>query len=226
MKCFLAILFVASAALAMPNNHHHHHHGGPSTHPGHPHAPHMSHELWQFAEDLGDFQELYPMEQIEAIVQSYFQDESFQATLAFLASPDFERIIRTIGETTEIEAVHNYIINADWPWIHHTITNMMARMEANKGISGRNTPTGGFSGCLDAVVAVLPREQLRALFDEKMEIRPVFRAVVEIFTSQEFKGLITNVKNSPVINAQFELLAEHGFNVGKVFTTALAFFGL
>lgn len=188
----------------------------------------MPRELRELMVDLMDFQRLYPMEQLEQIIMNHWEDAELHATIDFMHSFEFENIMMTIGESPEFAAIGEYMENANWPWIHHVMIEAIETMEAkSRGLTSRNTgATGGLSALLDAVVAVLPREELRALFNEKMETRATFRAVVEILTSDEMKGLLTNVKTSEVLREQFQTLATRGIDMEKVYTTTLAFFGL
>lgn len=65
-------------------------------------------------------------------------------------------------------------------------------------------------------MAVLPRDELRALFDEKMQNNEVFRAVIEILTSDELRQLIANVKNSEALLPLFEEIESHGIHHEKI----------
>lgn len=226
MKCFLAVVFLATAAFALPD------YGYPRPpmdhqlgHPHRPHQPQVSHELLELISDMMDFQKLLPLRQIERIVYQHLEDPALIATLEFLETPEFEQIAITIGNSSEIAAVEHYLESADWPWIHNVAIEAIDRMLAQKRIASRQTVSGGLNGLLDAIVAVLPKQQLRALFEEKMETRAVFRAVVDILTSVEFKGLIRNVKQSPVLRTQFELLAAQGIDIEKICETAKSLFG-
>lgn len=75
---------------------------------------------------------------------------------------------------------------------------------------------GGLSGFLQEVIAILPLEKLRQLYEEKMQNSAVFRSVMEIVTSAELKTLIQDAKNSPRIQKQLEILLEHDVDVVKI----------
>lgn len=236
MKCFLIIAFLATATFAMPqhggpgarppmNGPHHGH--GPNYRPPRPQRPQFSPEMREMIMDLMDFQRLYPVAELEQIILTFIQDDSFRATMSFLETAEFEQIVKTIAESSEIEAVVQFVKNADWPFLHKIAVEAIKRAElSHKAVVSRNTVTGGLDAFLDAIVAVLPKEQLHALFEEKMAKNSVFAATVEIFRSEEFRGLVQNVKNSPVISAQFQLLADNGINFQKIYNTTKAFFGL
>lgn len=223
MKYFVAIVLLATAALAWP-------HQGPAVRPPGPPMeldfPEISPELYELIGDLMDFQSLYPVREFKRIARAAFKDEAFRATIEYLHTPQFHAIVETIMESSEIEAIANYTMNADWPWLNKSFDDAIRMVEAEgKGVSARNTGAGGLDAFLDAIVAVLPREQLRALFDEKMAKGSVFRACIDILTTEEFKGLLENAHNSPVLRAQFQLLAAQGINVEKIVQTNMAFFG-
>lgn len=85
--------------------------------------------------------------------------------------------------------------------------------------------SGGLNGLLDAIVAILPKEQLRALFDDKMQNRPVFRAVVEIVTSDELMALIDAAHQSSEIRTLFGRLLNHGIDMEKIVSLRFALVG-
>lgn len=72
---------------------------------------------------------------------------------------------------------------------------------------------------------MLPKEDLRALFDEKMENSDVFRAVVEIVSSDEVRQLVENVRNSESLRPLFERIEENGIHAAKLKELLLALFG-
>lgn len=223
--CLIAVI---GAAVAKPHgppppNHHDHGHG---EHHIHQIPPQME----AFLNDIADFQALYPMHEIRQIVRQHFKDGSLRATLQFLRTPEFQQTMMSIAESAEMEAIAVYMASADWPWLNQVFVEAIDEMEEeNKDVAvvanARNMPSEGLNGLLDAIVAVLPKEQLRALFDEKMATRQTFREVVQIVTSDEIKGLIANVKNSAELRTHFVFLAENGINVQKMYQTLLAFVG-
>lgn len=74
-------------------------------------------------------------------------------------------------------------------------------------------------------MAVLPKAELRALFEEKMQTRDVFRSVVEIMTSSELETLIHNAHESAELRHQFGLLKENGIDMEKIVEYQHAMFG-
>lgn len=78
---------------------------------------------------------------------------------------------------------------------------------------------------IDAIVAVLPKEQLRALFDEKMENSEVFRSVVEILTSDQLMSLVDSAKQSPIVREQAQKLLANGIDLDKIMKSSVAVFG-
>lgn len=85
--------------------------------------------------------------------------------------------------------------------------------------------SGGLDGLLDDIIAVLPQEDLRALFDDKMENSPVFRSVVEIVTSDELRQLIQNVRDSETLQPLFQRIEENGVHAEKIRVYIRALFG-
>lgn len=123
MKVFIvALLFVAST-LAHP-------HGGDCG------KPPIKPELQEYLADLRDFVALYPIEEIKQIVGAHLQDEELQNTIAFLRSDEFEDIAEEIYDSPEVQAVDQYLKNANWPW---------ARQLARAAFSQRRMMAGKFT---------------------------------------------------------------------------------
>lgn len=89
----------------------------------------------------------------------------------------------------------------------------------------KRSTTGGLSAMIDDIIALLPKEQLRALFDEKMEKSAAFRSVVQIMSSEQLKTLIEAAKSSTVVRAQMTILLEHGVDMEKIESMKFALFG-
>lgn len=72
---------------------------------------------------------------------------------------------------------------------------------------------------------MLPKDELRALFEDKMENREVFRAVVEILTSEELRGLVAQVAESETLRPLFARIEANGIHHAKIKELVLALFG-
>lgn len=72
---------------------------------------------------------------------------------------------------------------------------------------------------------MLPKDELRALFEDKMQNREVFRAVVEILTSEELRGLLAQVAESETLRPLFAQIEANGVHHAKIKELLLALFG-
>lgn len=233
MKVFVvalsAILFVACTVA--------HPHGPGPNHSGEDCGkPPIKPELQEYLNDLRDFVALYPIEDIKSIVGSHLQDEELQDTIAFLRSDEFEEIAEQIANSPEVQAVDEYLKNADWPWARTVIRAALAQRRALRG--GRSSSasdssssgdvavaTGGLDGLIDDIISVLPKDELRALFFEKLQSSEVFRKVVQILTSDELRQLVANVAASESLRPLFQRIEENGVHAEKIKELVLALFG-
>lgn len=122
MKVFvvaLSVILFATAALARP--------GHSSEECG---KPPMKPELQEYLNDLRDFVALYPIDEIKAIIGAHLQDEELQATIAFLRSDEFEDIAEEIWESPEVQAVNEYLRNANWPWARKMMRAALSQRRA------------------------------------------------------------------------------------------------
>lgn len=96
---------------------------------------------------------------------------------------------------------------------------------ASDSAAAENTAGGGLDGLIDDIIAVLPKEELRALFEDKMQNREVFRAVVEIMTSDELRQLLDNVRASESLRPLFQIIEDNGIHAAKIREAIRAMFG-
>lgn len=82
------------------------------------------------------------------------------------------------------------------------------------------------NGLINAIVAILPQEQLRALFNDKVANSVVFREVVDILSSDELAQLVNAARQAPVIREQLAVMLQNGVDVDNIHKATLAMFGL
>ena len=174
-------------------------------------------EVMELMRDFHDFVRVMPVYRIERIVESYMQDPAFLETIHYMSSEDFAAIMMQIVESEEVQAIFHYAENAPWPWIHNLITDELEKIESR--VAGRRdipVRTGGLSGLIDDILAVLPMDRLKAMYERKMETRPVFRAVMDIIYGEEMLALVHTAKESAVVKSNFEVLLENGIDMEKM----------
>lgn len=96
----------------------------------------------------------------------------------------------------------------------------------NQTVEERVEYTWGFNGLLNDVVELFPKEDLKALFDQKVANGGEFADFVAKYSTDEFKKLLKKLELSPVAQKLFKRFRKHGLDVHKLVKFGMAFFGL
>lgn len=193
--------------------------------PEHP-FPEIRPELIEFINDLKDFFRLYPRSEIRSIVREHWQDEELRSVARFVRTTQFQDVVHAIVATPEFRNIVQYLSEADWPWIYRALADVSDEIETiGKSVGVTEQRGGGLTGLLDDIIAVLPKKQLRALFEEKMRNGSVFARVANIFNSNEMQHLLSAAKESEFIRSRFGILQENGINMSKLMEYKRAMFG-
>ncbi|XP_069688223.1 protein G12-like [Periplaneta americana] len=151
-------------------------------------------------DDLNDFLALIPTDQILAIAMDYLANDAevqelvLSSRVAYLQSDDFHKIINTIEALPEFANFYNFLKDhvldvVDYINENHSIIGLPpfvppSRRHARRGV--------GINGLIDDVIAILPVDELKALFPEKMETSPDFKALYDAIRSPEFQVRFLN----------------------------------
>jgi hypothetical protein len=151
MKLFVVLLAVFGLSFGAPN-----HQKSPRT----------------LADDLQDFIDLLPLDDIKAIADEHLQtDGAFAAVVLYLQGPEWTELVNTVGEKPAVQDFIQYLNDAGLPvddilaWIDNLI----------KGATPGTDPDeeGSLRPLLDEVEAILPLADLLALLNDKLQNSPV-----------------------------------------------------
>lgn len=98
--------------------------------PKHPIGNENSHMLHELMEDMRDFFNLYPRQEIRNLIREHINDPELRATVKFVRTPEFQEIMHAIAHTAEYRAIGQYFATADWPWLQETITEAVREFDA------------------------------------------------------------------------------------------------
>ncbi|PSN29414.1 hypothetical protein C0J52_28022, partial [Blattella germanica] len=152
-----------------------------------------------------------------------------QAAVAYLQSDEFETIVVTLDALPELQNFLNFLeangLNAidflngihDLLGIPH-IPVSGRRHHLRRGV--------GITGLIDDVLAILPIDDLKALFNEKLETSPDFLSLYNAIKSPEFQSIVQTLNAMPEYQNLLEKLREKGVDVDKIIELIRALFGL
>lgn len=86
--------------------------------------------------------------------------------------------------------------------------------------------TWGFNALINDVSAVFPKDDLKALFDQKVAEGKEFTEFVQRFSTDEFKQLLQKLEASPSAEKLLKRFRKHGLDAHKLVQLVLAVFGL
>uniref|UniRef100_UPI00035AC992 Green fluorescent protein n=1 Tax=Blattella germanica TaxID=6973 RepID=UPI00035AC992 len=179
-------------------------------------------------DDLQDFLALIPVDQIIAIATDYLaNDAEVQAAVAYLQSDEFETIVVALDALPELQNFLNFLeangLNAiDFlNGIHDLLGIPHIPVSGRKYHIRRGV---GITGLIDDVLAILPIEDLKALFNEKLETSPDFLALYNAIRSPEFQSIVQTLNAMPEYQNLLQKLREKGVDVDKIIELIRALF--
>nr|ABV44704.1 PpMVP1 [Phlebotomus papatasi] len=176
-------------------------------------------------QDFEDFLALVPVDDLVKLGVDYLMnDKEFQATFAYLQGTEFAKVWEKFFKVKEVKEVLKFVEDAglDVFAFLNEFGHFFNLPPVNPIHSRRGT---GLTGFVNDALALLPKDKLVALFEEKLQTSPEFKALYEKLTSAEFNTLAQNFLNSKEVQGYFQTLKEHGVDVVKVFQLVKEFFG-
>lgn len=136
---------------------------------------------------------ILPKEQIKAIVKSYAEDPEIKALKAFVRSPQTKAKVTAIRNSQEYQILKDYACRI----LHIDLIryNQLARTLIPSSLV-RASQRKGIRGLINAVDAILPRQELRQLYRNLLLSDEELSKAVAHLKSEEFHQLLLNVRNN------------------------------
>nr|CAD7418041.1 unnamed protein product [Timema poppensis] len=178
-------------------------------------------------DDLQDFIDLVPVDQIEAIALDYISnDAEVQAVLEYLQSDEFKAIVEEVNESEEAIDLYDYLYKSGVD-IYNFVNNIndllgLPHVEPKtRSLPSKRT----FREFLDEIEAILPIDDMIALFKEKQQSSPDFAAFVDRISSPEFHAFVDKIYNSDGIKALIVRFQSLGVDVDRIIKIAKELLG-
>ncbi|EDS38794.1 G12 [Culex quinquefasciatus] len=179
-------------------------------------------------EDLKDFLALVPVDKLTSLALDYYaNDKEVQAAFAYLQDKEFAAIWDQLFALKEIKDLLNYLQDAGLDVYHalNVVADLLGLSHVKPIRREGLMKTGGLSGFLEEALALLPKDQIKALFEEKLKTSPEFKALFEKLQHADFHKLVEFYNNSKEVQSLFQKLREHGIDVDKFVELVASFFG-
>ncbi|XP_055690494.1 protein G12-like [Lutzomyia longipalpis] len=185
-------------------------------------------------QDFADFVNLLPVDTVLDIVDDHYENNAgINKTLNYLKTNKFAKHWDNLFSLRE---VHNFVVylNESGLNIFGVLNEFAEYFELTPVgfVFVEDAPeekieyTWGFNALVNDVIDVLPKDDLKALFDQKVANGEDFANFVECFSTSEFKEVLKKLELSPVAQKLFKRFRKHGLDVHKLVQLALAVFGL
>jgi (2Fe-2S) ferredoxin len=190
----------------------------------HPRLAHQKISPRSLIDDLQDFIDLLPLDDIKAIVDDHLEtDGAFAAVVLYLQGPEWTELVNTVGEKPAVQDFIQYLNDAGLPvddilaWIDNLI----------KGATPGTDPDeeGSLRPLLDEVEAILPLADLLALLNDKLQNSPDFQALYTKVSSEDAHNLVEEVRAIDEVQRLAQRLMDMGVKVEEALAVVYEFLG-
>lgn len=170
------------------------------------------------AAELQDFANIIPLDDIVALLHEYAnQDSEMQAWLHYVQSNEFRNLVSDLESIPEFRDLLNYQQNAglDAYYLVNKANDFLHLAKLVPPNRARRAVTGGIRGYLNQVEAMLPMEQIRALFRQKLANSKVFADFVHFLGSPTSQRFVDAVCAKPAFNNLLVKIQGYGVDLKK-----------
>ncbi|XP_034180981.1 uncharacterized protein LOC117604709 [Osmia lignaria lignaria] len=174
----------------------------------------------QLSKDIQDFIDLIDMDKVIKIISNYLDDDQIQESLRYFRSEEFHVLVRKVEALKPYQNLVQYLHNAGLN-IHGLIQKIhkLFGMEDYVPPSGNYfsffVNRGGMKGLIDDILASLPVDKFKAMFEEKMKTSPDFQNFVKQVQSKEFEEIIDTVYSEPIFLEMRQKAIDIGLDIQR-----------
>lgn len=145
-------------------------------------------------DDFEEFVELLPFDKILDVAFKYvLTDTEVQEALQYLLGPEFSTIWDQVFALKEVRDVLDYLEQAgvEAYAFFNDLADLLGLNPVKPNVNVRHSvSTRGLSNLIDEVLALLPKDELLALFEHKLETSVEFKAFFDKLKSTDFQKLV------------------------------------
>ncbi|XP_044014435.1 uncharacterized protein LOC122856717 [Aphidius gifuensis] len=169
--------------------------------------------------EFEDFLDVIQIEKIEEIALTYVaEDEGIQEVLEYTKTPDFRDLVRSLEEIYDVREFLQYLDESGVD-VYDLINELHLYVGLPQYVPSRRFVKSGYgvSGLLKDVLNVIPINDVKALYYEKVETDQQFAYLHERLTSPKFQEFIEKIlANEKILNSVSEL-EDFGVDIDEVF---------
>ncbi|KFB51402.1 AGAP006635-PA-like protein [Anopheles sinensis] len=176
-----------------------------------------SHQLQQ---DLMDFIDLVPFEDVQRLMQYYYHyDVEVESAFDYVSTEDYSQIRLEIVNLSEVRSFRKYLdsigfsVENVWVELNKRFDADDIFLEPDEELRVLNLTTRGLSGLVDDILALLPQDEIILLFFDKLETSNDFSFFFEQIGSGEFENVLNMLQSSQQLRILLWRLQRHGFDI-------------
>ncbi|XP_076761895.1 uncharacterized protein LOC143429926 [Xylocopa sonorina] len=175
----------------------------------------------ELSRDIHEFTDLIDMNKIVSIVMSYLDDDEVKKAMEYMYSEEFHALVRKVEALPEYRDLVRYLADAGlniYGLIQkvHKLFGMEDYVPPKLSLTHTIANRGGVKGLVDDVIAVLPLDKFKALFQQKMQNSPAFRAFVQKLRSDDFQKIVNAIYQAPIFLEMRQKAIDVGLNLAPV----------
>uniref|UniRef100_A0A182Q2Q9 Protein G12 n=1 Tax=Anopheles farauti TaxID=69004 RepID=A0A182Q2Q9_9DIPT len=177
-------------------------------------------------DDLDDFVELLPLEDLLELALRYLvNDKEIQQVLLYLQGDEFSAVWDQFFALPAVRDLLNYLEAAGVPAYDslNSVADFLGLTPLKPSV--RSLRSGGLNGLLEEAIALLPLDELEALFQKKLQTSAEFKALFEKLQNFEHKQLVDLYEKSPEVQNLVRKLRGLGVDVDHIVQAVKDFFG-
>uniref|UniRef100_A0A182YHF4 Uncharacterized protein n=3 Tax=Anopheles stephensi TaxID=30069 RepID=A0A182YHF4_ANOST len=177
-------------------------------------------------DDFDDFVGLLPLDDLLNLALRYLlNDKEVQQALLYLQGAEFSSVWDQFFALSAVRDLLNYLEDAGVPAYDslNEVADFLGLTHLKPSV--RSLRTGGLNGLLEEALALLPHEELEAMFEEKLKTSPEFKALFEKLQKFDHKQLRDLYESSAEVQGMIQKLRDHGVDVDHIVEVVKDFFG-
>ncbi|XP_035790112.1 protein G12-like [Anopheles albimanus] len=174
----------------------------------------------QLQQDLMDFIDLVPFEEVRQLMQYYYHyDVEVESAFDYVSTEDYTQIRQDIANLGEVRTFRRYLdsigcsVEQLWKELNVRFDADDIFAEPDEALRKLNLTTRGLNGLVDDILALLPQDEIILLFFDKLETSNDFSYFFEQIGSGEFENVLNTLQSSQQLRILLWKLQQHGFDI-------------
>ncbi|XP_044587711.1 uncharacterized protein LOC123267223 [Cotesia glomerata] len=182
-------------------------------------------------DDFNDFKALLPLEAINEVVKNYLEhDKEVQSVIEYVQSKDFRELVRLVEEIEDVINFYGYLHESGLDVYH--LVNMLhdflglPHLTPPSSLKLKSVATNGVAGLIAEIKALLPLEDIKAMYYHKLETSVHFKQLIERLRSPKFQAIMDTLLANQEFQAILAAAKNYGVDVRALADLLSTVFGL